>query len=178
MTIIVFFCTRKVEFDEPMDGLVYGVAASLGFAAYENIDYVLYALKEPSFEIATIRAYTAVPMHALCGVMMGFLITQSIFEKKHNYINLVLALLIPVGIHGLYNFSLSSSIVSVEIAYIILIIFIVRSVILFKNLKKKNLQSIIFHKKYFVITSNHFINVATTVLLIMLGLNYLVNLTL
>ncbi len=36
MIVIVFFCTRKDEFDEPMDGIVYGVAASLGFAAYET----------------------------------------------------------------------------------------------------------------------------------------------
>ena len=81
MIVIVFFCTRKDQFDEPMDGLVYGVAASLGFAAYENIDYVLYAYEQPSYYIALIRAFTAVPMHAICGVMMGFLITQSIFEK-------------------------------------------------------------------------------------------------
>ena len=40
MIVIIFFCTRKDEFDEPMDGLVYGVAASLGFATIENIDYV------------------------------------------------------------------------------------------------------------------------------------------
>jgi len=178
MIILVFFCTRKDEFDEPMDGLVYGVAASLGFAAYENIDYVLYALKEPSFELATIRAYTAVPLHALCGIMMGFLITQSIFEKKHNYLNLVLALLIPVGIHGLYNFSLTSSLISNEIAYIILVVFLIRAWFLFKNLKKKQNQSIIFNKKYFTITLNHFINASTTVLLIMLGLNYLISITL
>jgi RsiW-degrading membrane proteinase PrsW (M82 family) len=178
MAILVFFCTRKDEFDEPMDGLVYGVAASLGFAAYENINYVLYTLKEPSFEIATIRAYTAVPMHALCGVMMGFLITQSIFEKEHNYLNLVLALLIPVGIHGLYNFSLISSLISHEIAYIILVVFLIRAWFLFKNLKKKQNQSIMFNKKYFTITLSHFINASTTVLLIMLGLNYLINITL
>ena len=35
--VLVFYCSRKTEFDEPMDGLVYGVAASLGYAAYENI---------------------------------------------------------------------------------------------------------------------------------------------
>ena len=178
MVIIIFFCTRKDEFDEPMDGLVYGVAASLGFAAYENINYVLYYLKEPSFELATIRAYTAVPMHALCGIMMGFLITQSIFEKNHNYLNLVLALLIPVGIHGLYNFSLTSSLISHEIAYIILVVFIIRAWFLFKNLKKKQNQSIMFNKKYYTISLNQFINASTTVLLIMLGLNYLINVTL
>lgn len=178
MVVIVFFCTRKDEFDEPMDGLVYGVAASLGFAAYENIEYVLYALKEPSFEIATVRAYTAVPLHALCGIMMGFLITQSIFEKTNNYLNLVLALFIPVGIHGLYNYSLSSSVISSYFAYIILIVFIIRSYILFKTLRRKQSKSIIFNKKYYNISISNFANAASTVLIIYLGLNYCINLIL
>ena len=178
MVIIVFFCTRKDEFDEPMDGLVYGVAASLGFAAYENIEYVMYALNEPSFEIATIRAYTAVPLHALCGIMMGFLITQSIFEKENNYLNLVLALFIPVGIHGLYNFSLSSSTVSSYFSYIIIISFIVRAYFLFKSLKIRQSRSIIFNKKYYNISLNNFVNASTTVLIIYLGLNYLVHIVL
>ena len=116
-------------------------------------------------------------MHALCGIMMGFLIAQSIFEKKHNYLNLVLALLIPVGIHGLYNFSLLSSTISKEIAYLILLIFSVRAYILFKNLKKEQNQSNL-NKKYFTITLSNFVNVATTVLLIMLVLNYLISITL
>jgi RsiW-degrading membrane proteinase PrsW (M82 family) len=107
--VIIFFCTRKSVFDEPMDGIVYGVAASLGFAAYENIDYVRYFAEKTSIlDISLIRTFSAVPMHALCGVMMGFLISLSIFSKKNNYLFLVLSILIPVGMHGLYNFSLSS----------------------------------------------------------------------
>ncbi len=178
MIILVFYCVKKDEFDEPMDGLVYGVAVSLGYAAYENIEYVLYALKEPSFEIATIRAYTAVPMHALCGIMMGFLITQSIFEKKYNYINLLLALLIPVGIHGLYNFSLSSSIISSEISYLILIIFTIRALILFKNMRKTQNESNKVVKKYYTISINKFISASTNVLLIMLLFTYIINIML
>ena len=173
MIVIVFFCTRKDQFDEPMDGLVYGVAASLGFAAYENIDYVLYANEQPSYYIALIRAFTAVPMHAICGVMMGFLITQSIFEKEHNYLNLILALLIPVGIHGLYNFSLSSSLISHYMAFVIVIVFIIRAVFMFNSLKKKQKASIIFNKKYYSIDVTNFIQASSTVLLILLFINYL-----
>ena len=178
MIVLIFFCTRKDDFDEPMDGLVYGAAVSLGYATYENIDYVLYYFNNPSFEIALARAYTAVPMHTLCGIMMGFLITQSIFEKRHNYLNLILALLIPVGMHGLYNFSYASPIVSDQMANIILFIFLVRAIILFKSLKNKQRKAIIFNKKYYTITINNFINSASTVLLIMLALNYLVSLVL
>ena len=176
LSVIIFYCTRKTAFDEPMDGLIYGAAASLGFAAYENIGYVLHFYKEPSFDIALIRAFSAVPMHALCGIMMGFLVSQSIFEKKHNYLNLVLALLIPVGMHGLYNFSYSSQLLSPQIANIILFVFTVRAIFMFKNLKQKQQAGIIFNKKHYTISLNNFINATTTVLLIYLALNYLASL--
>ena len=175
LSVIIFYCTRKTAFDEPMDGLIYGVAASLGFAAYENIDYVLYFYKEPSFDIALVRAFSAVPMHALCGIMMGFLVSQSIFEKEHNYLNLVLALLIPVGMHGLYNFSYSSQLISPQVANIILFVFTIRAIFMFKKLKRKQQTGIIFNKKHYTITTNSFINATTTVLLIYLSLNYIVN---
>ena len=176
MLVIIFYCTRKDEFDEPMDGLIYGVAASIGFATYENIQYVLYYLKEPSFEIAWLRAYTAVPMHALCGVMMGFLITQSIFEKKYNYPNLILALLIPVGIHGIYNYSLTSEILSSQISNVVLFIFLIRAILIFKDLKFKQKRAIIFNKKYYIIDGTKFIQAASTVLLIYLFITFIVSL--
>ena len=62
--------------------------------------------KDPSFDIAIFRAFSAaIPLHALCGVMMGFLIAETLFEKKYNFYNLFLALAVPVGIHGLWNYS-------------------------------------------------------------------------
>ena len=175
--VIVFYCTRKTAFDEPMDGLVYGVAASLGFAAYENIGYVLYFYKEPSFEIAIFRAFTAVPMHALCGIMMGFLISKCIFEKKNNYMNLILALLIPVSMHGFYNFCFTSELISYQLAYILLLIFTIITIMVFKNLKKKQKTGIIFNKKYFAISLNNFAKVSSGILIFYLGLNYLVSIT-
>ena len=173
--VIVFYCTRKTAFDEPMDGVIYGIAASLGFAAYENIGYVLYYYKEPSFELAIFRAFSAVPMHALCGVMMGFLISESIFEKKHNYLNLILALMIPVGMHGLYNFSYTSELVTSQVANILLFVFTVRAIMMFSNLKKKQKAGILFNKKYYTISVYSFAQVSSIVLVFYLGLNYLVS---
>ena len=39
--ILVYFCSRRTEFNEQMDAIVYGVAVSLGYAAFENVEYVL-----------------------------------------------------------------------------------------------------------------------------------------
>ena len=113
-------------------------------------------------------------MHALCGIIMGFLISQSIFEKKHNYLNLFFALFIPVGIHGLYNYSFSSSLVSYQIAYFLLLVFSIRAYLIFKNLKLRQKQSIIFNQRYYNITLASFINISANTLIIYLILNYLV----
>ena len=173
--VIVFYCTRKSEFNEPMDGIIYGVAASLGFAAYENISYIqIFSEKTSLIDISLTRALSAVPMHGLCGVMMGFLITLSIFEKKHNYMNLVLAILVPVGMHGLYNFSLASEIVSYHFANVILFVFFLRAYYLFKDLKQKQTSTKIFHEKKYTITATNFIQAASSVLILFLILNYLV----
>ena len=65
----------------------------------------------------------------------GFFNLSKVYLKKHNYLNLFLALFIPVGMHGLYNFSFSSTLVSYKVAYFILLIFSIRAYLIFKNLK-------------------------------------------
>ena len=39
-SILYLIVLKRNEFNEPMDGLVYGVVVSLGFATYENYTYV------------------------------------------------------------------------------------------------------------------------------------------
>ena len=65
--ILIYLIYGRPEFDEPYDGLIYGATASLGFAAAENVAYSL-VLGLPT---ALVRACTAVPMHAICGAIMG-----------------------------------------------------------------------------------------------------------
>jgi RsiW-degrading membrane proteinase PrsW (M82 family) len=106
--------------------------------------------------------------------MMGFLITLSIFEKKHNYLNLVLAILVPVGMHGLYNYSLASNVVSYHLANVILFVFFLRAIYLFRDMKQKQRNSQMFHKKHYTITVNNFFQAASSVLVFYLVLNYLI----
>ena len=56
------------EFDEPLDGVVYGVALALGFATVENVLCVV----RDGLGIGLLRAVFAVPAHALFGAAMGF----------------------------------------------------------------------------------------------------------
>lgn len=93
------------EFNCQFDAVVYAVAVSLGFALWENIGYVM------SFGLATavLRALTAVPGHACFGVFMGAWYGMAKQQEiRGNYgaakTGRVLALLVPMAIHGLYDF--------------------------------------------------------------------------
>ena len=95
------FCARKKDFDEPMDGMVYGVVASLGFATLENVLYVLGG----GMDVALARAATAVPAHACFGGLMGYFYAKAHFGTRSTG-GYMMALAIPIVAHGIYNFPL------------------------------------------------------------------------
>lgn len=124
------------ENDEPYDMLLYGSFIGLGFASIENIIYVF----SYGTSIAIIRAFTAVPIHAMLGILMGYFLEK--YYKKRNIKNITKSLLIPVMIHGLYDYCLLNSkyfIISI-ITLVILLIYII------KLLKKESNKSIIIEK--------------------------------
>ena len=90
--VIIYYCLHLDNFDEPMDALVYGVAASLGFALIENWEYVIGATEEGvefAKDVAFLRSFTAVPLHALAGVYMGFFLMDAIFKKENQVCSLL-----------------------------------------------------------------------------------------
>jgi RsiW-degrading membrane proteinase PrsW (M82 family) len=96
---------NHTEFDEPYDGIVYAVAVSLGFATLEN---VLYAFLQPAtFGTLMMRALLPVSGHALFGVFMGYSLGRAKFSTGNKIkLHLMLALLLPIVWHGLYDFML------------------------------------------------------------------------
>ena len=122
--ILYFYIFKHKEFNEPMDAIVYGIVVSLGFALNENYDYV-YNLAEQfkatSWEIALARSYSAIPMHAACGVIMGFYFGQNYFIEQGRSFSL--ALIVPIIIHGSYNFLLSFNGIYAQAIVVLAIIF-------------------------------------------------------
>ncbi|RMG67458.1 MAG: protease PrsW [Bacteroidetes bacterium] len=90
------------EFDEPYDGIMYGVAVSLGFAAIENILYVLNG----GMGTGLIRMFTAVPAHASFGAMMGFFVGRAKFGSRRPMLDRLKGLLVAIIFHGLYDYFL------------------------------------------------------------------------
>ena len=99
--VVVIGPFRSEEFNEPMDGIVYAVAASLGFATLENITYVL----QGGLKIGLIRAFISVPVHAFLGVIMGYYFGKAKFENRKF---LKQAFLYPALLHGFFDFVLLS----------------------------------------------------------------------
>jgi len=133
-SILYLIVLRRNEFNEPMDGIVYGVAVSLGFATYENYDYVFRLAEQwdlVPMDLAIWRSYSAIPMHGLNGCLMGFYFGKYAFTAEKKY--LVLSLLAPFLLHGFYNF------LGHPFHYSILGIMIIYALILHSDLKKLQL---------------------------------------
>ena len=93
------------EFNCVFDGVVYAVFVSLGFALWENISYVLnYGIYS-----AFARALTAIPGHACFGVFMGVFYSAAKKYERYGDISSMsicrfMAILVPVLLHGSYDF--------------------------------------------------------------------------
>jgi protease PrsW len=100
---VKWYAWRKPAFDEPIDGIVYAVMVSMGFATLENVGYVL----EHGFATGVMRMFLAVPAHATFGVLMGYYMGLAKFSepgKQPQY--LFLSRFWPVIFHGSYDFFL------------------------------------------------------------------------
>jgi RsiW-degrading membrane proteinase PrsW (M82 family) len=100
--ILRTFFYRKSAFNEPFDGIVYAVMISMGFAAAENVMYVL----NNGLLTAVMRMFTAVPAHAGFAVMMGFFVGLAKFSKRFKFYYKFLGLFVAIVFHGLYDFFL------------------------------------------------------------------------
>ncbi|NQW00484.1 MAG: PrsW family intramembrane metalloprotease [Rhodospirillales bacterium] len=99
----IFICLYRGrnELRRPYDIVVIGVAVSVGFAALENMFYI--GDSENWRATAFLRSLTAVPGHAFTGAIMGTLIAISRIRSGSRTF-LILALCLPVILHGLYDY--------------------------------------------------------------------------
>ncbi|WP_270179079.1 glutamic-type intramembrane protease PrsW [Alkalihalobacillus sp. CinArs1] len=99
--IFYFTVYIHLEFSDFYDGIVYGVAISLGFASVENVFFLFaYGIQE-----AWWRALLPVSSHALFGVIMGSYLGRGKFSLQNKVLKwIILSLLIPVLFHGTYNY--------------------------------------------------------------------------
>lgn len=87
-------------FNEPMDGIVYSMMIGMGFAVVENIIYA----SNYGMETILVRAFTAVPAHAIFAVFMGYFIGLAKFHAASKWRLIGFGFAIAIFIHGVYDF--------------------------------------------------------------------------
>jgi len=100
--VLYLLVWRSPSFNEQFDGIVYAVFVSLGFAAVENVLYVM----DGGIQTAMLRALTAVPAHALFGITMGYYLGIAHMYEELRKAYLWRAVLFPILLHGIYDFIL------------------------------------------------------------------------
>ena len=106
LSVFFLFIFDNKHYDDIYDGIVYMALIALSFAGLENI---MYAFSESTvsngISLALMRDFTTIPLHVICGIVIGYFASLGNFSKNTNkkYINFTLAVLIPSIIHGTFN---------------------------------------------------------------------------
>lgn len=111
--VFIWLIHHAKDFDQYFDGILYAIFISMGFALIENIFYVW----EGGLGVAFGRAIFTVPGHMLFAVPMGYYLSLSKFEvgKSVGYHKL-LSIVVPILLHGTYDFILMYATAKVEFA--------------------------------------------------------------
>ena len=90
---------RSLYFDEPSDGLVYSVAASLGFASLENLVYII----EFGPDVMIARAPLSTLAHVIFGSFWGYALGSQRQEDTRNSTPVFMGVATGAVVHGLFN---------------------------------------------------------------------------
>lgn len=96
------FIYPKADFKTPVDGILFAVMISMGFATMNNI---LYFINIPNLTVNLTNALTAGPANVIFGVLMGFFIGLGKLRKMR-FIDSMTGLSAAVFFHALYSFCL------------------------------------------------------------------------
>lgn len=126
LTPILF---KEKHFNEKLDGVIYSIFLSLGFASIENLIYIMSESRDFVFELGLSRAIISIPGHIMFAITMGYYISKYKFSddkiKKREY--LIMSIILPILLHGIFDF-----ILIIEYRWAI-ILFVIYIVFLWKN---------------------------------------------
>lgn len=134
--LMLWLLLRKNRyFDEKMDGIVYAVCVSLGFASVENLMYLFSA--DDFLSVGITRALFSVPGHFCFGILMGYYYSLAKFYPKSPQKNRLLVFFAPVLAHGIFDSILLATGISPIMGAILVIAFLVFCFRLWKFASRK-----------------------------------------
>lgn len=113
--VIAMVSAWRKPFTNPTDTVVYGAAAGLGFAAYENLAYLIQHV-DMWQSLAALRSVLTVPFHGALGIIAGAYLAiarsgTALGAHRHHrdwarITSRILVLAGPVGLHAAFDFPL------------------------------------------------------------------------
>ncbi|HYM02238.1 MAG TPA: PrsW family glutamic-type intramembrane protease [Stellaceae bacterium] len=100
----LYVAKRYGEGSRARDIITYALAVALGFAAIENLAYLVAPGEWQT--VAWERALTAVPSHGIDGLAMGAFLTAAYSRRGARPLWLAMALVLPILLHAIYDFPL------------------------------------------------------------------------
>ena len=91
---------RSSQFNEVMDGMIYMVSAAMGFAAAENVGYMLGF----GFSVGLLRAILSYLAHLSFSAILGYYMAKAKIERNGNW--LWIGFILAISLHWFYNFSI------------------------------------------------------------------------
>ncbi|MFW6007522.1 MAG: PrsW family intramembrane metalloprotease [Bacillota bacterium] len=114
--VIYLLHFNNEEFNEPIDGIIYGVTVGLGFAAFENLFYtVIYG-----YRVGLTRAVLTSLAHAAFSGIFGYYLGQAKLEDRKNFILYGFGL--AVFLHGFYDFLVMGQLIDMSLTVGIIIL--------------------------------------------------------
>src|SRR5512133_2362494 len=102
--MLLWYLVRRPTFTYFVEGAVYCFAAGVGFAIFENYQYILDAGAAASFGVAISRVISTNLMHATTTSLLGIALGYARFERVYRQILLSLAgLLVAILVHMGFN---------------------------------------------------------------------------
>lgn len=132
----------RPEFDEPVDAMIYMVTAALGFAAIENVIFLIPVFEksfEGGFGLTATRFVGANLLHALSSAIVGYFLARHSFKpwRKHA---VFAGVVIASALHALFNyFIITKDAVPVSLILLILLLVLMAVTVFvdFERLKQR-----------------------------------------
>ncbi len=134
--LMLWLLLRKNPFyDEYFDGIVYAACVGLGFAATENILYLLQS--DDWIGTGIVRGLTAVPAHFAIACAMGYFYSKRHFGDRTT-LTAVCVLAVPVIIHWVYDaLAFSEGIAAPTLSVVLNILFSLLIWLVYRNTMRR-----------------------------------------
>jgi len=99
---VYFGVSKKKEFDEPIDAMIYMITAALGFAAVENVASIFQAGN--GIEVAALRFVGATLLHSLSSGLIGYYWGRALVLKIKPRGFIIKGILLAIILHVVFNY--------------------------------------------------------------------------